>query len=146
MMLYRKSYLNNSDFYKEDYRHKVDIKSAPKATQIKPENVKYVIEEIAYWRKENHIHKWFVDNVQGGVDDCGEHKVTTEQLKALYDLCRSVVNKDKEPELALPTQGGFFFGPTDYDDSYFEGCKKTMEMIHPYLTDEENEFYYSSSW
>ena len=37
-------------------------------------------EEVGYWRKANQIHKWFVDNVQDGVDDCGEYKVTKEQL------------------------------------------------------------------
>ena len=146
MYLYRKSWLNNGEFYKDEFRHVVDIKSAPKATQIKSENVKYVIEEVAYWRKENHIHKWFVDNVQGGVDNCEEYKVTKEQLNDLVNLCRKVVAKEKEPELALPTKGGFFFGPTDYDESYFEGCQKTIEMLEPYLSDEENEFYYSSSW
>lgn len=26
-------------------------------------------QEIGYWRKANHIHKWFVDKVQGGDDD-----------------------------------------------------------------------------
>lgn len=26
--------------------------------------------EIGYWRKANHIHKWFVDCVQDGEDDC----------------------------------------------------------------------------
>ena len=30
---------------------------------------------VAYWRKANAIHKWFVDHVQDGVDDCGEYYV-----------------------------------------------------------------------
>ena len=32
----------------------------------------YEDNQIASWRKANAIHKWFVDNVQDGVDDCGD--------------------------------------------------------------------------
>ncbi len=35
--------------------------------------VKEITAEVMYWRKSNAIHKWFVDNVQGGVDDCGNY-------------------------------------------------------------------------
>ena len=27
---------------------------------------------VGYWRKANHIHRWFVENVQGGEDECQE--------------------------------------------------------------------------
>lgn len=43
--------------------------------------------QVAYWRKANQIHNWFVKNVQGGNDDCGEYKVTVDQLESLLDLC-----------------------------------------------------------
>lgn len=42
---------------------------------------------VAYWRKANAIHKWFVDNVQNGVDDCRYAYVEREQLIELRDLC-----------------------------------------------------------
>ena len=29
--------------------------------------------EIGYWRKSNQIHKWFVDNIQEGVDNCATY-------------------------------------------------------------------------
>ena len=32
-------------------------------------------EMVGYWRKANHIHKWFVDNVQEGIDDYREYYV-----------------------------------------------------------------------
>jgi hypothetical protein len=38
----------------------------------------------AYWRKSNQIHAWFVDNVQGGEDNCGEYYVSNDKLKQLY--------------------------------------------------------------
>ena len=49
--------------------------------------------EVCYWRKANQIHKWFVDHVQNGVDDCGEYKVTEEQIDELRELCKELVKK-----------------------------------------------------
>ena len=48
-------------------------------------------EEVAYWRKANAIHNWFVNNVQEGVDDCGYYKVTRDQLKELLRICHKVM-------------------------------------------------------
>lgn len=47
-------------------------------------------DETGYWRKANHIHKWFVENAQNGVDDCGVYPVTKNQLRELYELCKKV--------------------------------------------------------
>lgn len=56
---------------------------------------KTIVETVADWRKANHIHKWFVDNVQDGVDDCGTYEVTKEQLEELLDICKEVINNSK---------------------------------------------------
>ena len=105
--------------------------------------------ELGYWRKANAIHKWFVDNVQNGVDDCGEYKVTKEQLIELRDTCNDVL---KEPNLAehlLPTQSGFFFGGTDYGDGYVWDLENTVHIINEILENKSyclDDLYYSSSW
>jgi len=49
--------------------------------------------EAGYWRKANAIHKWFVENVQDGNDDCGEYVVSRENLEELLCLCREVVSE-----------------------------------------------------
>ena len=54
-----------------------------------------IFEQVGYWRKANHIHKWFVDNVQNGIDDCDTYKVTKEQLEELLDICKEVVDNSK---------------------------------------------------
>lgn len=63
---------------------------ADKLTENFPElggaKVKEVIAEAMYWRKSNAIHKWFVDNVQNGEDDCGNYDVSREQLQALVGV------------------------------------------------------------
>lgn len=48
--------------------------------------------EVGYWRKANHIHNWFVENVQNGVDDCDSYVVSREKLQELYDTCNRAVN------------------------------------------------------
>lgn len=51
-----------------------------------------IMEEVGYWRKANAVHQWFVDHVQGGVDDCEYHdEVTKEQVEELRDLCVDIV-------------------------------------------------------
>lgn len=50
-----------------------------------------VIEQVGYWRKANHIHNWFVNNVQYGEDDCDYHnECTKEILEELLDTCKRV--------------------------------------------------------
>jgi len=62
----------------------------------------------------------------------------------------------EDPGLAeelLPTQSGFFFGGTNYDQYYWQDLKVTLEvledLIHKHDTDANFNalsFYYSSSW
>jgi hypothetical protein len=105
--------------------------------------------EVGYWRKANQIHRWFVQNVQNGVDDCGEYKVTAEQLIQLYNICNEVLNDHSLAEELLPAQSGFFFGNTNYDDWYFndlEDTKRIIDEILEYKTYCLDDLYYSSSW
>lgn len=46
--------------------------------------------ELGYWRKANAIHKWFVENVQNDVDDCGRYEVSKEKLEDLLEVCIKV--------------------------------------------------------
>ena len=105
--------------------------------------------QVGYWRKENAIHKWFVDNCQGGEDDCRETYVGREKLAELRDLCEKVLKDNSLADEELPTCEGFFFGSTDYDEWYFAGLRDTVEIVNSVLNDKgyENwEFYYQSSW
>lgn len=47
---------------------------------------KNIIEQVGYWRKANAIHKWFVDNIQDGEDDCGYYEVAPEYLEDCEDI------------------------------------------------------------
>lgn len=51
----------------------------------------YVEFTIGYWRKANHIHEWFVQNVQDGVDECQPANVSRDQLRELREICLRVL-------------------------------------------------------
>jgi hypothetical protein len=59
--------------------------------QIPTEKISEIIVDVAYWRKANQIHGWFVENVQRGNDDCGEYPVSLGKLQELVDLCSLVL-------------------------------------------------------
>ena len=110
--------------------------------------------KVGYWRKDNQIHNWFVENVQGGEDNCEEFHVNREQLLELRDVCRKVVADNSLAEKLLPPQGGFFFGSTDIDEWYLQGVEQTITILDRILSNPKFEdtgmfswdFYYQSSW
>jgi hypothetical protein len=102
---------------------------------------------IAYWRKSNAIHKWFVDTCAEGEDECQEIGVTREQLMALHDLCKEAL-ASKNAEL-LPPQAGFLFGSTEIDDGYWNDIEDTIRMLSAILNDSRFDdwtFIYQASW
>lgn len=104
---------------------------------------------VAYWRKANAIHQWFVDNIQDGTDDCGEYGVPRESLEELMALCEQIIASPKKGKDLLPTANGFFFGSTEYDEYYLDDVRYTVERIKKILADTaftRCDFYYQSSW
>jgi hypothetical protein len=104
---------------------------------------------VAYWRKANAIHKWFVDNCQDGKDECQDSYVKREQLVELRDLCKSVLNDISQADGKLPPQSGFFFGSTTIDNDYKEDLGGTISQLNRILDDERLagfSFIYHSSW
>jgi len=118
---------------------------------VTPGDVKSIETEAGYWRKANQIHKWFVDNVQDGVDECQRVYVDRVQLETLRDLCMEVIANPETANDKLPTDTGFFFGDTAYGEYYFEDLKHTVGIIDNVLDEEKYptrdwSFYYRSSW
>jgi hypothetical protein len=141
---------------------------------IKPERICYIVEQIAYWRKFNALHGWFVQNCAGGTDECQDINVSEEHLKELLDTLKKVhnltstskkvtkvlqdwngkdyevevyENEDKIKELLEPTQG-FFFGGYEIDEYYAEEVKSTIKILKDLIKDNEygEEFIYRASW
>ena len=112
-----------------------------------------IIQNVGYWRKANQIHRWFVDNVQAGDDDCDYHEECTKGIiEELLNTCKRVLNSSNpvsEAKRWLPVQEGFFFGGYEYDECYFDDLRHTVEVLENVLatTDFDNEMlYYVSSW
>lgn len=113
---------------------------------------------VAYWSKANAVHKWFVDNVQGGVDNCQPHSVTSEQLQQLLELCKSLLKKHARLKPAafanaaketLPVREGFFFSSPGYGERYVADLKATVRQLEACLGDPQLinwEFNYRASW
>ncbi len=159
MYLEKRHYVRNWDHMPKSARHAITVQMEDgKPSPIKPERISGITEHVAYWRKANAIHAWFVKNVQGGTDDCGEYRVERAQLQALKELCDRVLALPKtktgddllkEAQVLLPTQGGFFFGSTDYDEGYVEDLQRTSKTLGELLAEpgaDRADYYYHSSW
>lgn len=149
---YVSGYAHSSEEERQMFRELVDTVGM---SDVHDERSATVSVNVAYWRKANHIHNWFVQNVQSGEDDCGSYKVSRQRLAELGELCQRVAQSG-DPDYAhrnLPTASGFFFGGTDYDEYYFEETELTARRLAEILEKVPDttglqswDFYYSSSW
>ena len=109
--------------------------------------------QVAYWRKANAIHKWFVDECGEGIDECQKIWVPVEKLEQLVAICSEILLDHERAEELLPTESGFFFGGTEYDEWYFKDLEETVEMLDPickFIRSHKDsvdwDIYYSASW
>lgn len=113
---------------------------------------------VAYWRKANWLHNWFVNHVQNGNDDCGQYSVPMEKLKELQATIREVLNNPVLARAKLSAVEGFFFGSTDIynddmtlNDYYKETLEYTLEVINKVvgrasIMSYDTDYIYQSSW
>jgi hypothetical protein len=150
MYLSKRTYVKRWDHQKPERQHEVIVNRGGKPREdVDSSRISEVIEQVMYWRKANHIHKWFVDNVQDGVDDCREYWVSEEKLQELLDICEKVL--ESKNSKMLPPSSGFFFGGTDIDDHYYIEVADTIKALTNELSlvrenNSSGDFYYQSSW
>jgi hypothetical protein len=106
---------------------------------------------VAYWRKSNQIHAWFINTYAEGVDDCKPvHLGERGRLRELRDLCQQVLDDHSKAEELLPVGEGFFFGSYDYNEYYFSDLENTIEQLDKLLSNpklaEGWDFIYQASW
>ena len=147
MYLYRKTSIHNY----EDYKFTINVSLNGQPVNISPDKISEITEDIGYWRKANAIHKWFVDNVQSGKDDCNSYYVSKEKLQQLLHDCEDVLEDHSKADSLLPVSKGFFFGSYEYDDWYFDSLHHTIKICQEALRLMEgnlkySSFYYQSSW
>jgi len=132
------------------------------------EEKKCLVKKEAYWRKANHLHKWFYEHAVNKDDnDYNPLIIRKQELKNLIKLCeqitelykqcagvltteeddlRKLARNSKEKELLeliqeeLPRESGFFFGSMRYDMDYFQDTEETIQTLNSILSDfNENE-------
>jgi hypothetical protein len=130
----------------ESVLYKCDKGVDLKQLRLKPWAV--ASEVMGRFKKTNQIHRWFLENIQNGVDDSRFYLVDEYQFKKLYKLCTTVESNPERAEELLPTLKGFDIGSAKYDAVYFENLSKVL-IILGYINNtfdfEKNELVYSSS-
>lgn len=153
-------YLRNHIYIGANFEHneisgEISLKKEGKPIKINFNKLTYIIEDCGYWRKANAIHQWFVENCQDGNDDCRMYYVGQEKLEELLDICKRIKENNELASELLPTQEGFFFGSTEYDEGYFQDIDLTINILENVLADTvemdgrkylRGEIYYQSSW
>jgi hypothetical protein len=153
MYLTKRHYVQRWEHIEDEKQFEVSVKQGGKDyPHIDMSKIKNIEEEAGYWRKANAIHGWFVENVQEGVDDCGEYWVSPRQIDELYAACKEVLEDTSKGEELLSTRVGFFFGSTDYDEWYIRDIENTAAICENILNDVDDqgylpyEVYYQASW
>lgn len=160
MYLSKRTYVRNWDHMTPEEQHTVTV-VGPEAGHIKPERISYIEEQVAYWRKANAIHQWFVTTCQDGVDDCRMAYVSRASLVELRKRCASLVSlhetdpleADRRAAGELPPSKGFFFGSQVLDGCYWADLRETADVLDRLLAEPgdtvrncAHSFWYQSSW
>lgn len=177
MYLVKKTYVGN--YFKEKAEMvKVVVPKSRSSyiKEIKAERISEIVERVACWRKANAIHKWFVDNVQKGEDDCGEYYVSNEDLKKLLEIVDKVlaasklvggnivdgqtatkngwkdnvvkgkIIEDSTVAKRLLPCAGGFFFGSTDYNEYYYQDLVETKKMLTPLLKEDGEYYYSASW
>lgn len=120
----------NYDF--KIYQYTKGVLDLPELEEKIKDEVNMAYEEYdAYFRKVNFIFYYF-DQTIGTMQDQWFAFVKPEDVDDLIDRCERVLKDHKLAHELLPTQSGFFFGSTDYDDWYFSDVKSCLKQMKKY--------------
>lgn len=147
-------------FSEWDQNRKVDKTNYPKDLKIFSDyiydrnfksverNVDY---QIGYFRKFNALHSYIVKTFANGIDNCQDIFLDQEavvKIKAALDSVLETPTEESAKE-ALPTQSGFYFGSTSYDEDYFEDVREAAALMQNFLDHFDFDTYalvYKASW
>lgn len=85
----------------------------------------------AYFRKVNFLFYYFDQTIKTMHDQWFAF-VTPEDVDDIIDRCERVLKDNRLAHELLPTQSGFFFGSTDYDNWYFHDVKNCLKQMKKY--------------
>lgn len=100
--------------------------------------------QIGYFRKVNFLVKYFEDKGMD-VENQRPLEIFKEDVEELAENCRKVLENHNLAEELLPTCEGFFFGPTEYNNDYFECVQRVLDFVEGELIPEFEELSNSES-
>lgn len=132
-------------------------------------------EEVCYWRKANHIHKWFSNRFIKDQDSYGYYIVSEADLQSLLlhlKFLKKIKDEDKDFKLVETNllkeerKKGYYEGDANYiaeaifppdnfgccfgwgfiDDWYWEDIDDTIEKLTEVLKGNYDCFFYNASW
>lgn len=164
MYLSKKTYVKNWNHQSDEEKHNITVLKGGKTRQdIKPERISYIEEEVAYWRKFNALHAWFVGECGDGEDNCQPIYTPVEKLEEVLGILKQVKEKLDNSKLVKKTiktwngesveidvyeceeevtklfspQSGFFFGSTEINEWYKNDVIDSIEVFEEILKEEE---------
>ena len=103
--------------------------------------------QIGYWRKFNALHSYIVKVYANGEDNCREIPLYKSRIKEILQTLKAIKNNHSKANELLPTQSGFFFGSTDYDEWYWNDVEYSIRVFEEALKlPDEYDIYYQASW
>ena len=102
--------------------------------------------EYSYYRKFNALQGYFEQN--DALENGGVIQIDAARANEIYQILNKVcIEPDRASEL-LPTQSGFFYGPTDYDQLYFRYVELAEKDFYhaKYLDYDRYDLYFTSNW
>jgi hypothetical protein len=147
MYIYEQQYVSKTSWNTEEENRKYDaIAAALGITDGATGEMSFpsvtVRVKVGYFRKFNALHRWIVENVADGVDECQSIPLHPDTLKECLSTLEEVqADPDKEADL-LPPGYGFFFGE---DRIYRDDLDRAVELFRR-LVESENDIIYEASW
>lgn len=124
----------NSKYSYEEYERLTDEQKEEYRNSEPEYNEDIYGKQLMYWRKANQIHNWFVQNCQGGVDNCERYVITVADLIKLKELCEKILTMTVVKQELRPTfLNGWFSEPEhvmqDVRLLTYEGMKFASEHL-----------------
>lgn len=118
-----------------EYLKSIDERNSKLINELEDEKEKInPWNEVAYFRKVNFLIPFF-----GYEENCSNIEIDKYQVEDLIEACNEVLANHDKASFLLPTETGFFFGSTDYDDWYFDDVKSVKTTFESILEDFDQE-------
>lgn len=145
MYLEAKRYVAPYDEHSEPMRHAIGAAIGYVPPKVKPGHDASLLEvcgvtvRVGYWRKFGALHRWFVDNVQEGDDNCRPAYVQEDCLRGLQRLCERMIAHS-----ACVTEQV----SVDRADWGIEELPYTLDILtHAIILQQQGwDIYYRASW